>query len=313
MAVFVESIGDLWRLGERTVAAERLAESFLPGPLTLVLRARVDWPAPVVVDGRIGLRLTDAPVILKILREIGEELTATSANRSGSADLVSINEIAAELGNAVDLYLDAGTLDKPLSTVVDGSVNPPVVLREGAIARARIETALETGPQLMSDKYVILFVCTGNTCRSPMAHGALRVLLEKERPGKFEIESSGIAAAAGFPATMYAIEAARMWDADLRTHSSQPLSRAQIDRADLILGMSPEHVREIIRQVPGAADKTYLFKNFPDHAKNGEPVDDPIGQSLDRYNETFLEIGEYMGKYLPEIVKRIDAKTNAEK
>ncbi|MBD3402052.1 low molecular weight protein arginine phosphatase [candidate division GN15 bacterium] len=165
----------------------------------------------------------------------------------------------------------------------------------------------------MADKFVILFVCTGNTCRSPMAQGALRVLLEKERPGQFEVESSGIAAAAGYPATMYAVEAARMWDADISVHSSQPLSRQMIDRADLIFGMSPEHVKEVIRQVPGAAEKTFLFKSFPEIGHEGEAVEDPIGQALDRYNETFLEIGEYLGKFLPEIVKRIDAKSDAQK
>lgn len=165
---------------------------------------------------------------------------------------------------------------------------------------------------MMSDPYTILFVCTGNTCRSPMAQGALTVLLEKERPGRFKVESSGIAAASGYPATMYGVEAAKMWGADLSGHQSQPLSRAQIERADLIFGMSPEHVREIVRQVPAAADKTYLFKNFPDQSPHGEPLEDPIGQALERYNETFLEIGEYLGKYLPEIVKRIDAKTNAQ-
>lgn len=164
----------------------------------------------------------------------------------------------------------------------------------------------------MSKQYTILFVCTGNTCRSPMAEGALRVLLEKERPGKAVVKSAGISAASGFPATMYGAEAAKMWDVDLSSHKSQALTKTLIEAADLIFGMSPEHVREILRQVPAAKDKTYLFKNFPDSSPTGEPVEDPIGQSLDRYNETFLELGEYLGKYLPEIVKRIDATTDAE-
>lgn len=164
----------------------------------------------------------------------------------------------------------------------------------------------------MSKKFTILFVCTGNTCRSPMAEGALRVLLEKERPGQTVVKSAGISAAAGFPATMYGAEAAKMWDVDLSKHQSQALTRTVIGEADLIFGMSPEHVREILRIAPDARDKTFLFKNFPDGSPTGEPVEDPIGQSLDRYNETFLEIGEYLGKYLPEIVKRIDAKSDAQ-
>jgi len=163
----------------------------------------------------------------------------------------------------------------------------------------------------MSKPYTILFVCTGNTCRSPMAEGALRILLEKERPGKSEIMSAGIAAANGFPPTMFAIEAAKIWNADISGQKSQPLTGELIDRADLIFGMSENHVREILKTRPGARGKTFLFKNFPDPEPTGEPVVDPIGQSLERYNETFLEIGEYLGKHMPEIVKRIDERVDA--
>jgi protein-tyrosine phosphatase len=161
------------------------------------------------------------------------------------------------------------------------------------------------------DKYVILFVCTGNTCRSPMAEYALRSLLEKERPGKAEVHSAGIAAATDFPATMYAAEAARMWDLDLSQHRSQSLTTGLVEAADLILAMAPEHAEAVVKLVPDARDRTCLLKNFPDEAPYGEEVEDPIGRSLDHYNETFLEIGEYLGKHLPQIVARIDEKLNA--
>lgn len=158
----------------------------------------------------------------------------------------------------------------------------------------------------MNKKYAILFVCTGNTCRSPMAEGALRMLLEKERPGRAEVRSAGIAAASGCPATLYAQEAVKTWNLDISAHESRPLTAHMIEQADLVLAMSPEHLARIVRIAPEAASKAYLFKNFPDPNPTGEGVEDPIGQTLDRYNAVFLEIAEYLGKYLPELVKRID-------
>lgn len=143
-----------------------------------------------------------------------------------------------------------------------------------------------------------------------MAEYALRMLLEKERPGKAEVSSAGIAAADSFPATVYAIEAPKIWDLDVSPHKSRLLTREMVDAADLILVMSPEHHKAVLRLNKTAADKTFLFKSFPDNSPMGEAVEDPVGQSLDRYNECFLELGEYLGKHLPEIVQRIDQKLN---
>jgi protein-tyrosine phosphatase len=144
-----------------------------------------------------------------------------------------------------------------------------------------------------------------------MAEGALRGLLEKARPGKFKVVSAGAIGASGYPATLYAVEAAKIRDADISNHRSQPLTSRLIESVDLILGMTSSHVAEVLRLADDARDKTYLFKNFPDSSHNGEGVDDPIGQSLERYNETFLEISESLDWQLDDIVKLIDAKIDA--
>jgi len=163
----------------------------------------------------------------------------------------------------------------------------------------------------MNDKYVIMFVCSGNTCRSPMAAGALQVLLEKKRLGKFDVISSGTGAASDFPATEFAVEASKIWNCDLSEHRSQPVTEELIERADLILAMTPQHIRELMRIKPTAKEKYFLLKNFPDPSPDGDSVDDPIGMPLDYYKETFLEIGEELGRFLPFLLKRIDETANA--
>lgn len=163
----------------------------------------------------------------------------------------------------------------------------------------------------MSKPFKIMFVCTGNTCRSPMAEGALKILLAKEKLEGFEVCSSGTSAASGFPATMFAIEAAKIWNADISLHKSQPLTRQLVEQSDLIFALTPSHYKDILKLKKSAKEYSYLLKKFPEKGADGEGVIDPIGQDLEKYNETFLEIGEILGKILPEIVKRIDEKHNA--
>lgn len=163
----------------------------------------------------------------------------------------------------------------------------------------------------MSDQFTIMFVCTGNTCRSPMAEGALRHLLAKEGVDDVNVVSSGTGAANGFPATLYAIEAAKTWEIDISHHQSQPLTKELIEKADMIFAMTPGHLRDIRSIHKEAYEKSFLFKNYPDNNDSGEGVADPIGMSLEEYNKTFLEIGEYLGKHLPQIIKQIEEKKNA--
>jgi L-threonylcarbamoyladenylate synthase len=141
-AVFVRDLKELAKLGRLTASAERLAEHFLPGPLTLVLHAVPDWSPPRVVDGKIGLRWSSAATIQGLADRLRLPLTATSANISGKPDGESVEELAAAFGDRVVLYLDAGPLAGAVSTVVDCAADPVRILREGAISRTRIEQAL---------------------------------------------------------------------------------------------------------------------------------------------------------------------------
>lgn len=150
-------------------------------------------------------------------------------------------------------------------------------------------------------KYHVLIVCTGNTCRSPMAEGTLKSIFTEKGVNDIEVSSAGIGAMSGFPATPFAIEAARHWGVDISRHRARMLDRSMIGSADLILAMAPEHVETILHKEPSAASRTFLIKSFPErYSLSQEGVDDPIGGTLEDYNQTYLE--------LDEVLRRIEGK-----
>lgn len=144
IAIFVGSLEMVTHYAELNPPAQFLARLFLPGPLTLVLKGLPEWDSPVAHNGKVGIRISTAPVIQEIMERAGFPLTATSANLSGATELSSIDDISHALGAAVDLYLDSGVLDGAPSTVVDCSGDFPTILREGAIDKKEIMAALRT-------------------------------------------------------------------------------------------------------------------------------------------------------------------------
>lgn len=133
--------------GELPEAAVRLAERYWPGPLTLVLSA----PRGICTlltggTGRIGLRVPDAPIALALIRHLGGPVTGTSANRSGGKDPLDANEVLRQLGDHLDLVLDGGRVAMGrASTVLDLTVSPPVILRQGPIRQEAILGLLKGG------------------------------------------------------------------------------------------------------------------------------------------------------------------------
>jgi len=135
-ALLVGTLGEIEQLAHIDPLASILIDRFLPGPLTLVLKARHNWPPPRVVDGKIGIRWSSAKIIGALLSRIDFPVTATSANISGHPEPRSVESIKEALGDAVSLYMECGELSGPVSTVVDCTGATAKLLREGAIARS---------------------------------------------------------------------------------------------------------------------------------------------------------------------------------
>lgn len=138
----------------------------------------------------------------------------------------------------------------------------------------------------------ILFVCTGNTCRSPMAEALFKNLLEErdDLGRKFVVSSAGVYAFEGDPATHEAIAALREdFDIDITSHRARVLDDRDIREAWLILTMTAHHKEMILELYPQAADKAYTLRDYAE-AADGHDISDPYGRDLATYKKCAGEI-----------------------
>ena len=141
----------------------------------------------------------------------------------------------------------------------------------------------------------ILFVCTGNSCRSVMAQALMRHALAQAGLQAIQVDSAGVFAMEGMPPTRETQRVLQDAGFDCAGHRSRPLTGEMIEWADLILAMEPFQMEEVIRRVPGAKAKTHLLKTYgfssvPPAERAGIP--DPIGKPLEVYEVCFAEIRE---------------------
>ena len=248
--------------------AQRLARRCWPGPVTLVVEDNhpdslvrnlpPSVRAAVVPDETIGLRAPAHTLVLDVLRMLAGPLTLSSANRSGEPDATTAQQVIAALGDSIHLVLDDGPsrYGQP-STVVRVGKDSLKTLREGVVS----ERTLRRLSSMM-----ILMVCTGNTCRSPMAEAIFRQHLAKRlgcKPDELEdrgylVQSAGLAALPGGPPSPEAVEVMGKRGIDLSRHESQPMTTQLANQADVIFAMTRTHQTALAAQWPSAASRTKL-------------------------------------------------------
>lgn len=276
-----------WHVGERAALerfprvsplAHRLARRYWPGPLTLVLPGVPDGLGALAPEGWTGVRLPAQRGTAGILRALEFPVAATSANLHGHPPLVDAASVEEQLGDDLTLVLDGGRSRlAEASTVLRVGPGRFEVLREGLIGAAalRATAGLALG-----------FVCTGNTCRSPMAAVlAAKVLAERlevppARLGEFgfSIVSMGLAAGSGSPAAEPARRAVAELDLDLSAHRSRAALDGDLEALDRVYAMTASHLDALTRVLPPS--KTGHLELFD---PSGADVPDPIGGTLDDY------------------------------
>ncbi|HVZ81799.1 MAG TPA: low molecular weight protein arginine phosphatase [bacterium] len=144
----------------------------------------------------------------------------------------------------------------------------------------------------------VLFVCTGNTCRSPMAEGLLKKMA-KDQGLDLEVRSAGLAAFAGLPVAPEAVEACRTKDVDISGHQTQPLGKNLVMESDLILTMTAKHKEMIVKKMPALEPKVLVLSELAGEGMTD--VEDPVGQPVEAYQAALDQIEGYLLRSLDRL------------
>lgn len=153
-------------------------------------------------------------------------------------------------------------------------------------------------------RFKVLFVCTGNSCRSPMAEGILNRILKSKGITHIQVQSAGTMPPYQMAPTSYAVLTSLEHGVDISAYRSKDLTKSMIEEANLILVMEKAHLRFIKNLTDAADKKVFLLKSYgKDKTETGAEIEDPIGMDMDYYRSCYDELEYEIKRILPYIEK----------
>jgi protein-tyrosine phosphatase len=150
----------------------------------------------------------------------------------------------------------------------------------------------------------VLFICTGNLCRSPLAEGILKHKLDKNRIGSVSVSSAGTLGLDGTPAAEPAVEVAAQHGIDISEHLARHVTREMLDGADVVVGMERDHIVEADVIFKDTGGKYRLLTDYGPPELRGAEIADPYGGPIKGYHEAYERIEKCVEGLLKEIVRR---------
>jgi len=292
-------------------------DKILPGKCTALINNSYQKKIPILeIPGKPGkyqekvaIRIPANPISGSLAHLFDSPISCTSANITGKDNMFAVDAIVSQLGNQIDLVLDAGRIAPSKgSTIVDFTTDPYAILRTGDVPKNELQKILGKDKiDVVKNKYIITFICSGNICRSPIAEVILKKMISKTKyKSDVLVQSAGTLSIPTSAAHGYAVDICHDSDIDLTHHLSRHVNSEIIQSSDLVFSMAQNHMSYLLKNFPEYKSKFVLLKQWQKPKLISIPsIADPIGHEKDFFKSTFSEIHSELKRILPAILNEV--------